>query len=346
MTTDVPQRLNALDLVSVREHHFRRLVALFEGAVPDPVFVLCGIVRHTSEVLANWEQWLDESLEWLAGQVDAATDREVFRPLAVNHDPDGVHFVDHLFGADVSQMEDRSWQVRLLETPVGQLDRPDFAVNATWRRTQAFARAFVERGGRGVILGTPTLSSALNVAVNLYGQRIFEALLLEPEAAKHDLRVINEVICDLHRWYLDAVPAEQLQCIVPGGRRQPPGCGQLCGCACQVLSAEQYREFVAPLDEELLSLYPNGGMIHLCGVHTQHVPVWREMSALRAVQVNDRAAEELALYFGGLRENQLVYVDPCAEMPVEHALEIAGGRRLVLAADLKEAPRFPPAALE
>ncbi|NCQ36412.1 hypothetical protein GW813_15350, partial [bacterium] len=79
-----------------------------------------------------------------------------------------------------------------------------------------------------------------------------------PEAAKHDLRVINEVICDLHRWYLDAVPAEQLQCIVPGGRRQPPGCGQLCGCACQVLSAEQYREFVAPLDEELLSLYPNG----------------------------------------------------------------------------------------
>jgi hypothetical protein len=34
----------------------------------------------------------------------------------------------------------------------------------------------------------PTLSSALNVAVNLYGQRVLEAMLLEPEAAQRPFR--------------------------------------------------------------------------------------------------------------------------------------------------------------
>jgi hypothetical protein len=339
--TEHHERLNAPDLVSARDHHFRRLGALFEGAVLNHVFVLCGIVRHTSETLTDWEQWLDESLDWLAGQVDAAKDRQVFRPLAVNYDPYGVHFVDHLFGATVFQMVDRSWQVHLLNTPVGELGRPDLDANATWRQTKAFARAFVERGVRGVILGMPTLSSALNVAVNLYGQRILEAMLLDPDAARHDLRVINDVLCDLHRWFLATVPAEQLQCIVPGGRCQPPGFGQLCGCTCQVLSAGQYREFVAPLDDALLSLYPHGGMIHLCGRHTQHLPAWREMKSLRSVQMNDRAAEHLESYFAGLREDQILYVNPCPGMPIERILQITGGRRLVLAANLKEPPGGP-----
>ena len=71
----------------------------------------------------------------------------------------------------------------------------------------------------------------------------------------------------------------------------------------------------------------------MCGVHTQHTPVWRKMGALRAVQVNDRAAEDLGRYFGELRPDQILYVNPCEGMPMERILEITGGRRLVLVAD-------------
>ncbi len=38
------------------------------------------------------------------------------------------------------------------------------------------------------------------------------------------------------------------------------------------------------VDDELLLVYPHGGMIHLCGSHTQYIPVWREMKFLRAVE--------------------------------------------------------------
>jgi len=52
--------------------------------------------------------------------------------------------------------------------------------------------------------------------------------------------------------------------------------------------------------------------------------------SLKAVQVNDRAAEDLQLYFDGLREDQILYLDPCPGMTVERAMEITGGHRLVV----------------
>jgi hypothetical protein len=95
-----------------------------------------------------------------------------------------------------------------------------------------------------------------------------------------------------------------------------------------------YREFVAPLDDKLLSTYPNGGMIHLCGEHTQHIPVWREMESVRAIQVNDRASEDLDIYFNELRDDQIIYLNTTPNMTVERAMEITGGRRLVIVAEV------------
>ena len=71
-------------------------------------------------------------------------------------------------------------------------------------------------------------------------------------------------------------------------------------------------------------------MIHLCGTHTQHLKTFREMKKLRSVQLNDRAAEDLELYLKGLREDQIIYVNPCPTMPAEKILEISGGKRIVL----------------
>jgi hypothetical protein len=77
-------------------------------------------------------------------------------------------------------------------------------------------------------------------------------------------------------------------------------------------------------------------MIHLCGTHTHLIPIWREMASLRAVQMNDRAAEDLEIYFHELRDDQMLYVNPCANMPVERIMDITGGRRVVIVADIDE----------
>jgi hypothetical protein len=331
-----PDRLRDPDLVYARAQWFNRLRGLFAGQRQETAFVLHGIQCYTEEAGPDWVRWLDDSLDELAEQADRALDDRVFRPLSVNYNPRGVHFCDHLFGADVFLLDGKSWQVHPLDAPVGSLEPPDLDRHPAWQRMKECARAFLERDVSSVIFGLPTIASALNVAVNLYGDRILLAMLGEPDAARHDLRVIDGVLCALHRWYLDALPAEQMQCILPNGRCQPPGYGQLCGCTTQLISGELYRAFVAPRDDELLSLYPGGGMIHLCGAHTQQIAAWNEMACLKALQLNDRAAEDLGTYYRELREDVVFYVNPCEGMPVERILEITGGQRVVIAADLQE----------
>lgn len=145
--------------------------------------------------------------------------------------------------------------------------------------------------------------------------------------------MITDLLCTLHQWYLAHIPREQLQPVIGWARTQPLGFEQICGCTTALLSPRLYCEFVAPLDDEVLSVYPHGGMIHLCGAHIQHIPAWREMHWLRAVQVNDRAAADLPAYFRDLRADQMLYVNPYEGMSVDQALRISGGRRTVLVAE-------------
>jgi len=231
---------------------------------------------------------------------------------------------------------DDSWQVLMVDAPVGTLERPVLEDLPAWQVMVDFAQAFLERDVPAVLYGLPTIAGVLNIAVNLYGQDILLAMITDPDAARHDLEVTGDVLCTVHRWYLEHIPLEQMQCIIPGGRCQPPGYGQLCGCTTHLISRKHYAELVAPLDDALLSLYPHGGMIHLCGVHAHHVPTWRDMASLRAVQINDRAAADLEVYFDELRDDQVIYVNPCDGVLVERIMQIMAGQRVVVVADLEE----------
>jgi hypothetical protein len=210
----------------------------------------------------------------------------------------------------------------------------DLEHDETFQLSLRAARRFAEVGGELTLFGLPTIASTLNIAINLYGQEILMAMLEEPEAARADLETINRTLVRIHKAFMEILPPRQLQPVISWARTQPPGYGQICGCSTQLLSGELYREMIADLDEDVLRAYPNGGMIHLCGSHAQHIETFRNMKALRAVQVNDRAAEDLQLYFDGLREDQVLYLNPCAGMTVERAMEITGGRRLVICAHL------------
>ena len=207
-------------------------------------------------------------------------------------------------------------------------------LDETWALAKRTAKAFVEADVKLPLFSTSILSSALNIFINLYGQDGLIAMMEEPEAAEHDLKMINDLIRTLHKWYREHIPAQQLQPVCSSGRTQPPGSGQLCGCTTQLISGELYEEFIAPLDDRLLSVYPHGGMIHLCGCHTQHIPVFARMKHLTSLQLNDRAAEDLEAYHKLLRKDQVIYLNPCEGMTVGKALEITRGERLVLATDL------------
>ena len=352
--------LNDPQYIEMRDRHMARLSAIFgarsvdkavdqpadrrddqpaggpTGRPRDQLFILNGIYGSgQADPYTEPELWVNQALESLVSKVDLLRDQVTFRPLAVEYGPYGVHFIDRILGAEVYVDEtSRQWYNRYCEHEVGELAHPDLDSDSTWRLAKRAALEFVRSGAKLPYFGLPTLSSALNTAVNIYGEQILVAMYERPEAARRDLQIITDLICELHVWYRANIPFSQLQPVVAAHRTQPPGFGQICGCTTQLVSPSVYRDMIAPLDDQVLSVYPNGGMIHLCGSHTQHIP-WRDMKSLRAVQLNDRAALDLEAYFHGLRDDQIIYANLFDGMPLEKVLEITGGERVVIVGDVK-----------
>ena len=337
--------LNRGDLIEKRDRWFQRLENVFSSA-SDPwndrhVYAVNGVLgvgRH--DPYTEPERWAEDCLEDLADKAEAAANDVYFRPLCLEYGPYGVHYVDRLFGAEVF-FKDGQWHSRYLKTPIGQLKAPDLDRHPQWIDTQRVMNVFLEADVKLPLFGLPTIASALNIGVNLYGQEILLEMIEEPENAAADLSAINDLLCELHRRFRSFIPQQQLQPVISWNRTQPPGYGQLCGCTTQLISGPCYEEFIAPLDDALLAVYPHGGMIHICGAHTQHMDAFRSMPHLKALQLNDRAAADLAAYHQQLRPDQVIYLNPCKEMSAERAIALTGGKRLVIADDLT-APVFKP----
>jgi hypothetical protein len=332
--TDIP---NEALLVNRRDCWFDQLQKMFDGTYRKPIaFVLDGVrANGKSDPYTEPERWVDECMaDIAANRAHLAANEEKFVPVCVEFGLYGVHYIDRIFSSNV-YFKAGQWYNDYLKTPIGELRDPDLEHDETFQLSLRAARRFAEVGGELTLFGLPTIASTLNIAINLYGQEILIAMLEDPEAARADLETINRTLIRIHRAFMEILPPRQLQPVISWARTQPPGYGQICGCSTQLLSGELYREMIADLDEEMLSTYEHGGMIHLCGSHAQHIETFRNMKSLRAVQVNDRAAEDLQLYFDGLREDQILYLCPCAGMTIERAMEITGGRRLVINAHLE-----------
>jgi hypothetical protein len=331
--------LNDSYLKTIRDKWFGRLSHLYGGEMDEflqeNILNVNGTVEFAvlpGEAYENPEKWVVDSLNRLAERVELLDNDNVFVPICIEYGIYGVHFIDKILGAEVFY-QDNQWYNQYLRTPIGSLKYPDLDNNETWQFAKRAALKFIEEDVSLPLFGLPTIASSLNIAVNLYGEEILVAMLTDTENAVRDLKTINRLLCDLHRWYRSIISFQQLQPVISWNRTQPPGYGQLCGCTNQLVSGKTYEELIAPLDEELLSVYPNGGMMHLCGSHTQHINCFRRMKSLRAIQVNDRAAHDLEEYFNGLRDDQIIYLNPCEGMTVEKAMEITGGRRLVIAGE-------------
>ena len=326
--------LNREDLIQQRDLWFQRLQNLFSSH-PDAwndrhLFALSGIVGWSGiDPYTEPERWMEACLEDIASRYDVLEDDTCFRPLCVEYANYGVHYIDKMLGANV-YFNGEQWYSDYLTSPIGTLQMPDLDRNEVWDGTRRAIEAFIEADVALPLFGLPTIASTLNIAVNLYGEKILMEMALDPENASKDLVTINNLLCEIHRRCRELIPMQQLQPVISSHRTQPPGYGQLCGCTTHLISGACYQELIAPLDDTLLSVYPNGGMIHLCGRHTQHIEAFRSMKYLKAIQVNDRASDDLEIYYNQLRDDQIIYLNVSDNMSLENAMSITNGNRLVL----------------
>lgn len=329
------------DVAAARAHHYDRLAALYRGEMTGPLY-LAGEFYGKShglwgtneiDMLAEPAAWLDEVLADMAERGPAkAASRSTFYPLGIEPDPLGVHYIDALFGAHVYIYEQQTWGTEL-SYDLAELEMPDLARSAVFQRSLRLVQMAVEAvagAGGQLYVTTPVLSCASNIAINLFEQRFLEALVMRPDVARRALCIINDVITACTRAFYDLIPPAIRRCTVACSRYAPAGFGFIDGCATQLVSGKQYREFLADLDMAVLDRSPYGGQIHLCGSHKQHISTWRTLSKLRSVQLNDRATEDFRLYFDGLRDDQILYIAPTERTSAQVVIDYTGGRRLIL----------------
>ncbi|MBI2940175.1 MAG: hypothetical protein HYY04_07010 [Chloroflexi bacterium] len=332
------------EIEEVQAHHRARVAALYRGETPDEVIAVGGKpmgrshgLRGTAEIdmLENPEAWLDDVFADMAANATLFADRVTFRPLAIDLDYLGVHYIDAIFGARVFHCGTQFWSDELA-CDVADLEMPDLDRSDVFQRSIRLARLAVAASRGRILVTTPILSCPANIGVNILGQRLLEALIDRPAAARHALRVITDTILAVARAFVEVIPEPIRRYWAVGSRYAPPGFSQIPSCSTQLISALQYGEFFAPLDAEVLGVVRNGGQSHLCGRHSQHIPTWARMPELRSVQLNDRATEDIERYFHGLRPDQILYVAPTATTPVERIIEITGGKRLILQRPLEK----------
>lgn len=320
--------------------HRAALQAIYAGRHPD--HVLCVTSDYAGYYGpgddAPFDHWLDAELPKIADNILLAGEDPVnFRPPVVECSPLGVHFVDALFGARVYQYEGQWWSDllpgRLAELPPVDITAAPLVAWVTAALERLLARLPAE-----LTVASPVFSSPLNVAINLFGEGALADVTDASAATIGGLATITATICRLHAWVRHRF-RERVRFYCSSARYAPDGVGHLCGCSTQLISAATYRRYFAPLDEHVLGIYPGGGTIHLCGHHTQHLPRWREMSLLRGVQLNDAAADDFPAYCHGLRDDQVIYLSPTEEMPLDEILRVSGGRRVIVQGWL-EAPVF------
>jgi len=323
------ETLRSPRLIEAQQRHIDRLSALFDGQALSQPFLLQGIVGEgQADPCKEPELWVEEVLDSLAAQGHVLLDRKVYRPLIVMFRPYRLYFIEALFGAR-TEIVDGQWWAHPLGVPIGGIERPDLKTNAAWKQFRRVAEAFASHKTTIPMFSMPTIQGALNTAINLHGGEFLAAMLAEPEASRRDLETINATMCEICRWYRKTIPANQLQGTLAESRCQPPGCGQVYGCSTEMISPDLYRDMIAPLDDRLLSVFPKGGMIHLCGNHTRHIPAWCEMKSLKAVQINGIAANDFETYYEELRSDQIIYLTECTQSDVEKALKTTGGKRIV-----------------
>ena len=327
------QREHADRMMAITTGRQPEIVPFFHEAPLDPPVLVEG--EHT--------RWLHNMLGMLREHRDLFKDPLTYRPLylsvwEISHRV-SLHMVPRVLGCDVPVTLQDGRPVPWCQPLTGKgvkmsdLALPCFNSHPWVQEIGRMIRFLVDATEGKLPLELPFLSEPLLAAVDLFGEDFIVTLVTDPDLARHVLRVCTDTTMGLFKVMREAADGATIQTF--GAQTHiplPPGYYNLFGCTTHLISGDTYDQVVRPYDEELLDFFEGGGM-HLCGRHTQHIGALRRMRRLNGVEINDDAAIDLKAYFDGLREDQFIVLYPTTEMTVERALALTdGGRRLVVRA--------------
>jgi hypothetical protein len=184
--------LNDPRLFTKRDDWIASLQNLFDGGLRDTVMAMSGCYAQikSADMKKDSEAWVAEELENMAENAEKLDNDITFMSLYIEAGYYGVHFVDNLFGAEVFWNEDsKQWFTRHLVREPGALETPD--IDKAWIVLKRVALEFVRQGVAFPFFGIPSIASALNVGINLFGEVREDQIIYLSNTLKSSLVSIN-----------------------------------------------------------------------------------------------------------------------------------------------------------
>ncbi|RKY23917.1 MAG: hypothetical protein DRP83_08445 [Planctomycetota bacterium] len=316
-----------------REAQFAKV---FAGERPDfvPVWFYHEQLGQMKPELLMLEKDRDA---WLANQVKAVQANvaesldgsTLYYPLIEMASFYGTHYIDALFGNDVQWVDGQFWS-KEQKCEVSELQMPDLDNSPLLAETLELATWIKGKTEGRFVISMPDVGSPINVAINLFGERFFLEIAMNPEQAQRVLNMVARVTRRVYEELIKAVGQETIRCHNAFYVYTPYNYAGLSLCATQMISPSNFGDLVADADDASVPDCYEGMIQHLCGSSDQHVEEIAKRNRVKGVQLNDNGADQFESYFKALRQDQIFYLRPTENMPVEKILSITGGERLLL----------------
>ena len=285
------------------------------------------------------EVWLEEKLRHFRENADRYKDPVNWRPFALSLGRFDLHFASAVMGCPVFRKEEGPvWWTPLSQLGVRmeEFRPPDLDENPVFQEMLKLLRFVVEATEGRIPVELPYVSEPLVAGVDIFREEFLATLAQEPELAERVIAEISETILEMRRRFLGVAPDGPLYAHGFHHRMMPKGYTLLYGCTTQLISSRMYEEHFLGWDRELFGCSARGGCIHLCGRHAHHLQAWRDAPEVKSLQLNDAACDDLQLYWENLRPDQFIILVPSEKVTMEEALEITGGRQLVVNTEVSE----------
>lgn len=168
------------EIKEIKLYHQRRISSLYAGQPSDEIIAIAGRMfghyhglagTNDIDMLKEPDLWLDDVLSGMAEHANESADRVTFKPLVIEIDPLGVHYIDALFGARVYIHSGQVWSDEL-EYDLDELQMPDLSSSTLFQDSVNLVRKAVKVSQGHLFVTTPVLSCAINVGINIFGERL------------------------------------------------------------------------------------------------------------------------------------------------------------------------------
>jgi len=149
-------------------------------------------------------------------------------------------------------------EIENLEAPVPE-EEPRF------KKMKEMIDFYVDITPEDIKICTPDMQGPFNIAYSLLGSEIFFLMKDSPERVHRLMDIVTGYYINCHRWFKKNVPGKRWINFIGLTRK-------ISECACNLISKDLYREFVAPYDRKLVDLWGGEVGIHPCsGAHVFEV---------------------------------------------------------------------------